>query len=103
MGIAHGHGDGGVSQDLLQHQDVTAVHHKVAGEGVSQNVGILPGWQFQPCPFDHHLEGTITVTEQAAALSRQLGIEIGADRDAATLLALGASEGDAVGGYLRLG
>ena len=79
MCVSHGHGDGGVAQDFLQHQDVAAVHHKVAGEGVSQNVGILPGWQFQPCPFDHHFESAIAVTEQAAALSRQLGIEIGAD------------------------
>ncbi len=69
MGISHGHGDGGVAEDFLQHQDVAAVHHKVAGEGVAQNVGVLPGWQFQPCPFDHHFEGSITVTEQAAALS----------------------------------
>lgn len=103
MGIAHGHGDGGVAQDFLQHQDIAAVHHKVAGEGVSQNVGILPWWQFQPCPFDHHLESTIAVTEQAATLSGQLGIELGADRHAAAFLALGASEGDAVGGYLGLG
>ncbi len=103
MCVSHGHGDGGVAQDFLQHQDVAAVHHKVAGEGVSQNVGILPGWQFQPCQFDHHFESAIAVTEQAAALSRQLGIEIGADGDTSTLLALGTSEGDAVGGYLRLG
>lgn len=103
MCIPHGHGDGGVAQDLLQHQDVAAVHHKVAGEGVSQNVGILPRWQFQPCPFDHHLEGTIAVTKQTAALSGQLGIELGADGYAATLLALGTSEGDAIGGYLGLG
>ena len=103
MCVSHGHGDGGVAQDFLQHQDVAAVHHKVAGEGVSQNVGILPGWQFQPRPFDHHLEGSITVTEQAAALSRQLGIELGTDRHAAAFLALGTGESDAVGGYLRLG
>lgn len=35
VGIAHGHGDGGVAEDFLQNQDVTAVHHKVAGEGVA--------------------------------------------------------------------
>lgn len=103
VGIAHGHGNSGVTEDLLQHQDVAAVHHKVAGEGVAQNMGILPRWQFQPCPFDHHLKGSVTVTEQAAPLSGQLGIEFGADGHAAAFLALGASEGDAVGGYLGLG
>lgn len=103
MGIAHGHGNGGVAEDFLQHQDVAAVHHKVAGEGVAQNVGILPGWQFQPCPFDNHFESAIAVTEQAATLSGQLGIELGADGYAAAFLALGTGESDAIGGYLGLG
>lgn len=103
MCVSHGHGAGGVDEDFLQNQDVAAVHHKVTGEGVTQNVGILPEWQFQPCPFDHHLEGSITVTEQAAAFSWQPGIELGADGYAATLLALCASEGYAVRGYLGLG
>ena len=103
MCVSHGHGDGGVAQDFLQHQDVAAIHHKVTGEGVAQNMGILPGWQFQPCPFDHHLEGAIAVTEQAATLSGQLGIEFGADGHATAFLALGTGEGYAVGGYLGLG
>lgn len=97
MGVAHGHGDGGVAEYLLQHQNVAAVHHKMAGEGVAQNVGILPRGQLQPCPFDHHLEGAVAVTKQAAALSRQLGIQLGADGHAAALLALGAGEGNAIG------
>lgn len=42
MCVTHCHGDGGVAEDLLQHQDVAAIHHKVAGKGVAQDVGILP-------------------------------------------------------------
>lgn len=103
MGVAHGHRDGGVAEYLLQHQNVAAVHHKMAGEGVAQNVGILPRGELQPCPFDHHLEGAVAVTKQAASLSRQLGIQLGADGHAAALLALGAGEGNAIGGYLGLG
>lgn len=103
MGIAHGHGDGGVAEDFLQHQDVAAVHHKVAGEAVPQYVGILPGWQLQPCSLDHHFEGAIAVTKQAAALSRQLSIEIRADGHATALLALGAGKGHSIRGYLGVG
>ena len=65
-----------------------------AGEGVVQDVCILL------CPFDHHLEGSIAVTKQAAMRSRQLTTELGADGHA---VALGAGEGNAVRGYLGLG
>ena len=34
MRIAHGHGQVGVAQDLLQGQDVPAIHHEPTGEGV---------------------------------------------------------------------
>lgn len=36
--IAHGHGQSGVAEDLLQRQDVPAIHHEPAGEGVSQHM-----------------------------------------------------------------
>ena len=39
---AHGHGQAGMTQDLLQGQDVAAVLDEVAGEGVSQRVSRLP-------------------------------------------------------------
>lgn len=34
MRIAHGNGQAGVSQDLLQGQDVAALLYEVTGEGV---------------------------------------------------------------------
>jgi len=37
--IAHRHLDIAMAQDLLQRQDVAALHHVVAGEGVTQDVG----------------------------------------------------------------
>ena len=36
MRIAHGHSQAGVTQDLLQGQDVAAVLDEVAGEGVTE-------------------------------------------------------------------
>ena len=41
MCIAHGHGDGRVTEDPLQAQDVTTAHHVMAGEGVPEDVGHL--------------------------------------------------------------
>ncbi len=41
VGIAHGHLDVGMAEDALQHQDVAAAHHEVAGEGVAQHMGAL--------------------------------------------------------------
>lgn len=43
VGVAHGHLDIAVAQDALQGEDVAALHHVVAGEGVSQDVGQLAG------------------------------------------------------------
>ena len=43
MGIAHRHLDIGMTKDALQHQDVAAVHHEVAGERVAQHMGALAG------------------------------------------------------------
>jgi len=36
--IAHGHGQSGVAQDLLQGQNIPAVHHEPTREGVSQHM-----------------------------------------------------------------
>lgn len=40
--IAHGHLDVAVAQDALQSDDVPALHHVMAGEGVAEDVGHLP-------------------------------------------------------------
>lgn len=42
MGIAHGHGQAGMTQDLLQSEDVAAVLDEVAGEGMPEGMGGLP-------------------------------------------------------------
>jgi hypothetical protein len=39
MRVAHRHLDIAVAQDSLQREDVAALHHVVAGEGVPQDVG----------------------------------------------------------------
>jgi len=36
MGIAHGHGDGGMDEDSLQTENVATGHHVVAVEDVSE-------------------------------------------------------------------
>lgn len=41
MGIAHCHCQSGMAEHSLQSQDVTAIHHVVTGEGVTQHVGQL--------------------------------------------------------------
>lgn len=42
MPISHRHFDVGMAEDALQDQNITTIHHKVAGEGVTQNLGIRP-------------------------------------------------------------
>jgi len=37
--IAHSHLDIAVAQNSLQREDIAALHHVVAGEGVPQDVG----------------------------------------------------------------
>jgi hypothetical protein len=41
MRISHRHFDIGMAEHALQDQNITTIHHKVAGEGVAQNVGKL--------------------------------------------------------------
>ncbi len=42
MSILLSHGQGRVTEHLLKRDDVAAIHHVVAGEGMTQNVGQLP-------------------------------------------------------------
>ena len=39
--ISHRHFDVGMAEYTLQDQNITTIHHKVAGEGMAQNVGKL--------------------------------------------------------------
>ena len=41
MRISHRHFDVGMAEYSLQDQNITAIHHKVAGECVAQDVGEL--------------------------------------------------------------
>lgn len=41
MGISHRHSDIAMAEDALQGEDITAIHHVVASEGVTENVGLL--------------------------------------------------------------
>lgn len=44
MLISHRHFYVGMSEYALQDQNITTIHHKMAGEGVAQNVGKLSCW-----------------------------------------------------------
>ena len=41
VGISHSHSDIAMSKNSLQGEDITAIHHVVAGEGVTEDVGLL--------------------------------------------------------------
>lgn len=41
MCIPHRHGDIAMAEDALQRQDITAIHHVVAGEGMAEDVSLL--------------------------------------------------------------
>ena len=41
MGVSHGHRQRRMTQDFLQREDVPAIHHEVAGEGVPESVASL--------------------------------------------------------------
>lgn len=41
MSITHSHIDGGMTEHLLQGQDVSAIHDEVAGEGMTEGMGCL--------------------------------------------------------------
>lgn len=47
MRIPHGHGQVGMTEDLLQRQDVAAVDHEVTCERVPQHMGELAFGQWQ--------------------------------------------------------
>jgi hypothetical protein len=46
MGVPHCHRKALVPQDLLQSQDVSAVHYEMAGEGMPQDMRQLADRQF---------------------------------------------------------
>lgn len=41
MSISHRHSDIAMTENALQGEDITAIHHVVAGEGVAEDVGLL--------------------------------------------------------------
>lgn len=73
MAVSHGHFDIGVAEDSLQHQDVAAIHHEVAGEGMAQNVGTLASRQLDTRSPDGLFELGIAIIEQATSTLGQHG------------------------------
>lgn len=66
VGVAHRHGDGRVTEYLLQHQNIATIHHKVAGESMPQHVGALPLRQLDTRPAYCCLKVVIALAEQLA-------------------------------------
>ena len=50
MGIAHGHGDGGMDEDSLQTENVATGHHVVAVEDVSELPTCVEATALEPRP-----------------------------------------------------
>lgn len=67
MSIAHRHLDVRAAEDTLQNQDVATVHHKVASEGMAQNVSALSSRQLDTCSPDDLFELCIAIIEQATS------------------------------------
>lgn len=63
MSINHRHFNIGMAQNIAQYKDVSAVHHKVAGEGMAQDVGALAFGKFDACPFYGPFKGFSTWSE----------------------------------------
>lgn len=85
-----------MAQDLLQGEDVSAVHHEVAGEGMPQYVGRLAGGEGD-AGLDSLVEAVPAVGEQAVFLevSLQRGFQLTIDGDRTRSLRLGVHEGHA--------
>lgn len=97
MSIAHGHGNGLVAQDALEDQDVTAVHHEVAGEGMPEDVSQLAGGRANPEILDGRLKGFVGIAEEATYCTTLAKLaDQGRGNGNGTLLAgLGCLEGEA--------
>ncbi|MNR27467.1 hypothetical protein D3C85_1447420 [compost metagenome] len=96
MGIAHRHGDGRVPEYLLQHQNVTAVHHKMAGKGVPQHVGALPCRQLNACLVDGRFKVVVTLAEQLAPAFGDDVDQLLVDGHGSALATLGVGESQPV-------
>ncbi|CDL55685.1 hypothetical protein [Klebsiella pneumoniae] len=44
-------------QNISQYQYVSAIHHKVTGESMTQHMGALTLWQVDSCAFHCTLKG----------------------------------------------
>ncbi len=51
MSISHRHLYIGMTKYTLQYQNIAAIHHKMASECMTQNVGKLSRRQFDACSF----------------------------------------------------
>ena len=52
MGVSHCHFDVGMTENSLQNENISTVHHEMAREGMPQNMGHLTVWQYNASPFN---------------------------------------------------
>lgn len=65
--IPHGHGQRRVPENLLQGQDIAAVHHEVRGERVAEHVRFLPTGEGDAGHLHGEVEAVAAVGELAVA------------------------------------
>ena len=88
MRISHRHFDVGMAEYALQDQNIATIHHKVAGEGMAQNVGKLSCGKFNACSFQSRTKRSITIAKQPTFfIIRQRLVELFADWNGAVFSA----------------
>jgi len=73
MGIPHSHVQRRVPKNLLQRQNIPAIHHEVRREGVAQNVGALATRQLD-IAAPHHT-GECLPAERESSLLSEVGFK----------------------------
>ena len=63
VGVNHRHFNVCMAQNIAEDQYVSAVHHKMAGEGVAQHMSTLALWQIDTSPLNSTLKGFSTRCE----------------------------------------
>lgn len=63
MGVSHCHFDVGMTEHTLQDQNITTIHHKVAGKGVAQYMGKLSGRQLNVSALQCRTKSAIAILE----------------------------------------
>ena len=85
-----------VTQNIAQYEYVSAVHHKMAGECMAQNVGTLTLWQINTCSLHCSLEGFSAWGEQPPSIFGEFIVQFMGYRYGSVFLAFGFGIGDPV-------